>query len=134
MASYWLAGPADLVTLTIVKLPDQDTELRSQAAILHEALRDISAWPVSQTIHATWRCRTIKVDGIVDLHRNLLTGLKRHWPPDHSREARISRRAEHTIAGRPERWTQILCTEVPNPGQNQSLNDVPARTSLPTDS
>jgi hypothetical protein len=134
MVSYWRADPADLVTLTIVKLPEQDTELRWQAAILHQALRDISAWPVSDTIHAAWRCRAIKVDAIVDLHRNLITGLERHWPPDQSRETRIFRRAEHTFAGLSERWTQILRTEVPNPGQNQSFNDVSAKTSLPTDS
>jgi hypothetical protein len=64
MVSYWLADPADLVTLTIVKLPEQDTALRSQTAILEQALRDISNWPVSQTIHAAWRCRAIKVDAI----------------------------------------------------------------------
>jgi hypothetical protein len=108
MASYWLASPADLVTLTIVKLPDQDTELRSQAAILHQALRDISAWPVSDMIHAAWRCRAIKVDAIIDLHRSLITGLKRHWPPDHSREARILKREDHTSGGLAERWTHML--------------------------
>lgn len=74
MASYWQADPADLVTLIIVKLPEQDIELRWQATILHQALRHISAWPVNQTIHAMWRCRAIKVDAIIDLHRNLVTG------------------------------------------------------------
>jgi len=74
VVSYWRADPADLVTLTIVKLPEQDTELRWQAAILHQAPRDISAWPVSDMIHAAWRYRAIKVDAIVDLHRTSSPG------------------------------------------------------------
>jgi hypothetical protein len=111
--SYWRADPADLVTLTIVKLPEQDTELRWQAAILHQALRDISAWPVSQTIHAMRQCRAIKVDAIADLHRNLITGLERHCPPDHSREARIVRRADHTFGDLTEPWMDILAAGRP---------------------
>jgi len=115
--SYWLADPADLVTLTVVKLPEQDTALRSQAAVLQHALRDITTWPVSPTIHAAWRCRAIKFDTIVDLHRNLITGLERDWRPDLSREARVLKRADHTFGGLPERWTHILagrrqCPEV----------------------
>jgi hypothetical protein len=113
VVSYWLADPADLVTLTIVKLPDQDTELRWQAAILHQALRDISAWPVSDMIHAAWRCRAIKVDAIADLHRNLVSGLERSWPPDPRREARILNRSEHTFGGLPERWMDILAAGQP---------------------
>lgn len=113
MVPYWLAEPADLVTLTILKLPDQDTELRWQAAILHQALRDISAWPVINIIHAAWRCRAIKVDATVDLHRNLVTELKRHCPPDHSREARIVRRANHTFGGLTEPWIDILAAGRP---------------------
>lgn len=113
MASYWQADPADLVTLIIVKLPEQDIELRWQATILHQALRDISAWPVNQTIHAMWRCRAIKVDAIIDLHRNLITGLKRHWPPDHSRETRILRRADHTFGDLIEPWMDILAAGQP---------------------
>jgi hypothetical protein len=108
MASYWQADPADLVTLTVVKLPEQDTELRWQATILHQALRDISAWPVNQTIHAMWRCRAIKVDAIIDLHRSLITGLERKWPQDLSREARVLKRADDVFGGFSERWTHIL--------------------------
>lgn len=134
MSSYWLADPADLVTLAIVKLPDQDTELRWQAAILHQALRDISAWPISHPIHDWWQCGAIKLDAIIDLQRNLVSGLERKWPHDLRREARVLKRADHAFGGLPERWTQILRTELPNPGQNQSLKDVPARTSVPTDS
>jgi hypothetical protein len=108
IASNWLANPADLVTLTIVKLPDQDTELRWQAAIVHQALRDISAWPLSHAIHDAWRCRAIKVDAIIDLHRNLVTGLERKWPQDLRREARVLTRADHAFGGSSERWTHIL--------------------------
>jgi hypothetical protein len=113
MVSYWLADPADLVTLTIVKLPEQDAAMRWQAAVLQHALRDISAWPVSSTIHAAWRCRAIKVDTTVDLHRNLITGLDRHWPPDPLREARILIRSEHTFGCLPERWMDILAVGQP---------------------
>lgn len=108
MSSYWLADPADIVTLAIVKLPEQDTELRWQAAILHQALRDISAWPVSDMIHAAWRCRDVKVDAIVDLNRNLVSGLERKWPHDLRREARVLKRADHVFGGFSERWTHIL--------------------------
>lgn len=113
VVSYWRADPADLVTLTIVKLPEQDTELRWQAAILHQAPRDISAWPVSDMIHAAWRYRAIKVDAIVDLHRNLVTGLERKWPYDLSREVRILARAHHTFGGLTERWTDMFAAVLP---------------------
>jgi hypothetical protein len=115
VVAYWRADPADLVTLTIVKLPEQDTEMRWQAAILHQALRDISAWPVSQTIHDAWRCRAIKVDAIADLHRYLVSGLERHWPPDARRESRIQRRANHTFGGLTEPWTDTLAAEPASP-------------------
>ena len=55
-----------------------------------------------------WRCRAIKVDAIVDLHRNLITGLRRHWPQDPRREARILSRANHTFDDVPDRWMDIL--------------------------
>jgi hypothetical protein len=113
VVSYWRADPADLVTLTIVKLPEQDTELRWQAAILHQALRDISARPVSDMIHAAWRYRAIKVDAIVDLHRKLVTGLERKWPYDLSREVRILARAHHTFGGLTERWTDMFAAVLP---------------------
>jgi hypothetical protein len=113
MASYWHADPADLVTLIIVKLPEQDIELRWQATILHQALRDISAWPVNQTIHAMWRCRAIKVDAIIDLHRNLVNGLERKWPQDPSREAGILARAHHAFGDLTEPWMDILAAGQP---------------------
>jgi hypothetical protein len=113
VVSYSRADPADLVTLTIVKLPEQDTELRWQAAILHRALRDISAWPVSDLIHSAWRFRAIKVDAVVDLHRNLITGLERKWPHDLSRESRILARAHHTFGDLTDPWMDILAAGQP---------------------
>jgi hypothetical protein len=113
VVSDWRADPADLITLTIVKLPEQDTELRWQAAILHRALRDISAWPVSDMIHAAWRFRAIKVDAVVDLHRNLITGLERKWPHDLSCESRILARAHHTFGDLTDPWMDILAAGQP---------------------
>jgi hypothetical protein len=59
-------------------------------------------------IHSAWRYRAIKVYAIVDLHRNLVTGLERKWPHDLSREVRILARAHHTFGGLNERWTDIF--------------------------
>ncbi len=64
-------------------------------------------------IHAAWRYRAIKVDAIVDLHRNLVTGLERKWPYDLSREVRILARAHHTFGGLTERWTDMFAAVLP---------------------
>ncbi|KUI02638.1 hypothetical protein AU188_14615 [Mycobacterium sp. IS-3022] len=113
MSSYWLADPADLVTLAIVKLPDQDTELRWQAAILHQTLRDLSAWPVSHPIHDWWQCGALKLDAVIDLQRNLVSGLERKRPQDLRREARVLARADHVFGGFPGQWMNILTTGQP---------------------
>jgi hypothetical protein len=62
---------------------------------------------------AAWRCRAIKVDAIVDLHGNLVTGLERKSPYDLSREVRILARAHHTFGGLTERWTDMFAAVLP---------------------
>lgn len=104
--SYRLADPADLVTLTVIKLPEHDIALRFESAILQQALKDIRTWPASPSIFAAWP-RLIRVEAIVDLHRNLITGIERDWAQD-LREERILRRTRHTFDAESDKWTAIL--------------------------
>jgi len=110
---YRRAGLKDLVTLTLLKLPPQESRPPSMAAPLSGIEAEISCWDTSKLILAARRLREdgtrgIRLGEIIDIHNHLVDGTHRTLSPDPSRDGRITARATHTLESDHALWSNIL--------------------------
>jgi hypothetical protein len=106
----------DLVTLTLLKLPPQQSLSQSMAAMLGDIEAEITCWTTSKPILAARRLRQdgtrgIRLGDIVDIHNYLVDGAPRTITPDVTRDGRIMARASHTLGVDRTLWNEVLSAD-----------------------
>lgn len=101
------------MTLTLLKLPPQESRPLSIETPPCGIEAEISRWDASKFILAARRqrkdgTRGLRLDEILDIHNHLVAGTERTSPPDPSRDRRITARAAHTLGSDHTRWRDVL--------------------------
>lgn len=101
------------MTLTLLKLPPQESHSPSLAALFRDIEAEISCWDTAKLILAARRLRKdgtrgIRLGDIADIHKHLIDGTCRTLSSDPSRDGRIMARTNHALGADHALWSDTL--------------------------
>lgn len=101
------------MTLTLLKLPPQESHSPSLATLFRDIEAEVGCWDASKLILAARRLRKygtrgIRLGDIVDIHNHLVDRSGRTLAPDPSRDGRIMARANHSVGCDYALWSDTL--------------------------